>query len=70
MSNLDGDTACLVSNLVLDVLRHGVKLGQLHGVLRPTLGHAPQLADVLEHLRKGHLCIDDLTRKGWGFISH
>ena len=48
--NLNCNTARLGGNLVLDVLRHGVEFGQLHGVLRPALGHAPQVADVVEHL--------------------
>jgi hypothetical protein len=46
--------------LVLDVLRDDVKLGQLHRVGRSPLGHPPEGADVLEHLSEWHKSIDHL----------
>lgn len=47
-------------NLVLNVLGYNIKLSELHGVLSSALGHTPQIAHVLEHLRQWHEGVNHL----------
>ena len=51
-------------DLVLDGLRHHVELRELHGVLRPALGHATQVGHVVEHLRQGDEGVNHLRGGG------